>query len=115
MQWDGLRARAIRVVLHWAATVPYFRSTDAFNGRLREEPPTRNVYCPGRTCQASRSTLKMERYHGSISMVTSLLSPGSSLTLPHPTKRFGGSVALAGKTAYTSAISAPARVPVFAR
>src|SRR5580704_9479960 len=93
----------------------YFRSTKAFNGRSRDEPPTRNVYSPGNNCQASRPTLKMERYHGSMSIVTSLLSPGSSLTLLHPTNRFGGSPALAGKAAYTSAISAPAFAPVFAK
>src|SRR5260370_2265239 len=44
---------------------------------------------------------------------TSLLSPAFSHTLLHPTRRFGGSLALAGSAAYTSAISAPSRFPVF--
>src|ERR1022692_390217 len=77
----------------------YFRLIDSFSGKLREEPPTRNVYSPDCSCHASRLMSNTERNHGSISMVTSRLSPGSSLTLLHPPKRLGGSPALAGKTA----------------
>jgi hypothetical protein len=55
----------------------------------------------------------MERNSGSMFRVTVLLSPGASCTLVRPTRRCGGSLALAGSDVYTCAIWAPARLPVF--
>src|SRR5580700_9458887 len=55
----------------------------------------------------------MDKYFGSTLTLTSLLSPAFNHTLLHPTNRFGGSPASAGSAAYTSAISPPARLPVF--
>src|SRR5580700_1601425 len=55
----------------------------------------------------------IDKYFGSTLTLTSLLSPAFNHTLLHPTNRFGGSSASEGRAAYTSAISPPARDPVF--
>src|SRR5580765_173106 len=91
----------------------YFKLAVSFSGKLCDEPPTMKLYSPGSNCHPLRSTLKIERYFGSTSTTTSLLSPPLSLILLQPTRRFGGSAAAAGSEAYTSATSAPARLPVF--
>src|SRR5205807_8351102 len=90
----------------------YCRLTVCFSGKFCDDPPTMKPYSPGSNCQPFCSTLKMERYFGSISTVTSLDSPGFRVTLLQPTRRFGGSAADAGREAYTSATSAPDRKSV---
>ena len=56
---------------------------------------------------------KTDITRGSISMVTVLDSPGASSIRRHPTRRLNGSPADSGMVAYTCAISAPARLPLF--
>ncbi len=46
-------------------------------------------------------------------ILTVLLSPAASSTFCQPISLLGGSPVLAGSVAYTSAISLPARLPVF--
>src|SRR5215470_17368316 len=55
----------------------------------------------------------MERYLDSTGTRTCLDSPALSQILFQPMRRLGGSPAVAGNAAYTWAISAPSREPVF--
>src|ERR1700757_4885672 len=71
----------------------YFKLTACFKGKFCDDPPTMKLYSPGSSCQPFCSTLKIERYFGLTSTVSSLLSPALSQTLLKPTNRFGGSAA----------------------
>src|SRR5437764_12242263 len=77
----------------------YCSATDSFRGRFRDEPPTRNEYSPGTNRQPFCFSSNMERYCRSTSTVTSRLSPAFNHTLLQPTRRLGGSSALAGSAA----------------
>src|ERR1035437_8523003 len=46
-----------------------------------EDPPTSTLYSPGITSQLSLSTLKMDRWSGSIARLTVLVSPEASWIL----------------------------------
>ena len=60
----------------------------------------------------SFASSKMDSNFGSSFTVTVLDSPGASWIFSHATRRLGGSLAAAGRPAYTWAISTPARLPV---
>src|ERR1035437_4799584 len=87
--------------------------TAPVRGVFLEDPPSITLYSPRITSQLSLSTLKMDRWSGSIARLTVLVSPGASWILSQATRRLGGSLAAAGSPASTCAISVPARLPVF--
>ena len=73
--------------------------TVSLSGVSCDDPPTNIWYFPGTDSQLSLSTLKIERYLGSIVRLTALDSPGARATFCHPTSRLNGSPALKGKVA----------------
>ena len=83
------------------------------SGKLLDDPPAQILYSPPATSKLFLPSLKMERYSGSIVMLTVLLSPAARSTFCQPISLLGGSLVLAGSDAYTSAISFPARLPPF--
>ena len=63
---------------------------------LREDPPTHSLYSPATSSHPSLSTLKTDKYNGSTSTFTTLLSPAANGTFSQATSLFGGSPAFAG-------------------
>src|SRR3989440_6574648 len=82
------------------------------NGRLRDEPPTSRVCCPGPAVHAPADVLQTENARSCTVMLTRLVWPGFRLTFAKPLSCLGGSPAEAGADTYTWTTSAPARVPV---
>src|SRR3954469_2169466 len=83
------------------------------SGVLSEDDPTKTPYSPCARFHRLLVSSNVCKTCGSIGTVTVCDSPAGSVTRFHPASRLNGSSAPLGSFAYTSAISVPARVPVF--